>query len=290
MHERHRCTRSIGVWLGLLAMAAASPAPITAQTVRGHVIDSGSGSPVSGARLVLRDAAGVVRAGVISREDGAFELVADTSGMMRLEVRHIGYSDWNTASFALASDQLIDVEVRLGVEAIPLEPIVVLARRSTGASPVSQFEARMQDPARVGGYFLPSARIAERPAATPTSLVLGAPGMSVRLASDAGGLDRSVIMSGGCEARTFIDGVRVGQGGGASVDDLLTPERIAGVEMYPRSLGAPPQYVDPHDPACGVVLYWTKDPELAGEGGWYGRRIAVGVGLLASIITVGLIG
>lgn len=287
MRHRIRPARS-AVALTVFVLAGAVPG--YAQTVRGHVVGSGSGSPIQGARLVLRDTDGVVRAGVISREDGEFELVAEGSGMMRLEVRHIGYSDWNTASFALGSGQLIDVEVRLGVEAIPLEPIVVLARRSAGSSPVAQFEARMQDPARAGGYFLPAEQIEERASATPTSLVLGAPGMSVRLASNAGGLDRNVIMSGDCEARTFIDGVRVGQGAGASVDDLLSPDRIAGVEMYPRSLGAPPQYVDTQNPACGVVLYWTKEAQATGERAWYGGRIAVGMGLLAGIITVGLIG
>ena len=203
---------------------------------------------------------------------------------------HLGYSDWNTAGFALASGQSIEVEVRLGVEAIPLEPIVVIARRSEGATPVAQFHRRMNDPARIGGYFLPADQIAERSVATPSSLVLGAPGMSLRLAGHAGGLDRNVIMTGNCEARTFIDGVRVQQAAGASVDDLLSPDRIAGVEMYPQSLGAPPQYVDTQNPGCGVVLYWTKEPEPTGEGGWNTSRIAVGVGLVAGIIFAGILG
>ena len=51
--------------------------------------------------------------------------------------------------------------------------------------------------------------IERRPMAKPSDLILGTPGMTVGLASSAAGLDRGVIMAGGCPARTFIDGMRV---------------------------------------------------------------------------------
>lgn len=232
-----------------------------------------------------------MRAGVISAENGYFELRADRSGMVRLSVSHIGFADWETANFALASDAVIDVEVRLGIEAIPLEPIVVVARRADGLSRTAQFERRMLDPGRVGGFFIPEEAIADRPVATPTNLVLGAPGMSVRLASRSDGPERHVIMAGQCVARTFIDGVRVQQAEGVSIDDLLTPERIAGVEIYPRPLSAPPQYRDAIPPQCGVVLFWTKEPQPDSDtGGWGLGRIGVGLGIVASILTLGFIG
>lgn len=274
------------VWTLLAVVALVRP--LSAQVVRGVVLGASTGTPVADARLVLRDPDGEIRAGMISGETGYFELHSDISGMVRLEVSHLGYADWNTANFALGSGQTIDVEVKLGVEAIPLEPIVVVARRSEGLSRTAQFERRMSDPARVGGFFIPESIIESRAAATPSTLVLGAPGMSVRLASSAAGLERNVIMAGECEARTFIDGVRVQQGAGASVDDLLTPDRIAGVEMYPRGLSAPPQYVDTHDPRCGVVLFWTKEPVPSGERGWNRSRIAAGLGLVAGIIVLGI--
>lgn len=277
---------AVGIWL-----FAASAEPAHAQIVRGVVLTAADGSPIGDARLELRDQDGEVRAGVISAENGYFELRADRSGMVRLSVSHIGFADWETANFALASDALIDVEVKLGVEAIPLEPIVVVARRSDGQSRTAQFERRMLDPGRVGGFFIPEDAIADRPMATPTNLVLGAPGMSVRLASRSEGLERHVIMAGGCVARTFIDGVRVAQDDGFSLDDVLTPDRIAGVEIYPRPLEAPPQYRDAMPPQCGVVLFWTKEPQAGAEGGGWGLgRIGAGLGLLAGILTLGLIG
>lgn len=276
------------------AMCLAAVWPVEragAQVVRGVVLAASDGAPIGDARLELRDQDGDIRAGFISAENGSFELSADRSGMVRLSVSHIGFADWETANFALGSDAILDVEVRLGVEAIPLEPIVVVARRSDGQSLTAQFERRMLDPGRVGGFFVPAATIEGRPMTSPTNLVLGAPGMSVRLAGHSAGIERQVIMAGQCVARTFIDGVRVQQADGVSIDDLVAPERLAGVEIYPRPLEAPPQYRDAIPPTCGVVLFWTKEPQLDAEsGGWGLRRIGVGLGLVAGIITLGLVG
>ncbi len=276
-----------------IALLGAPSTQVAAQVVHGRVIGAGSGAPIQNARLLLRDPDGEVRAGVFSAENGRFELMADLSGLVRLEVSHIGYADWSTANFALASDAVIEVEVRLGVEAIPLDPLVVVARSAGGRA--TQFERRMNSAGRVGGYFLTADEIDRRPVATATKLVLTAPGMSVRLAGREGsgnaavGLDRNVIMAGDCVASTFIDGVRIDQGGNASIDDLLAPNRIAGLEMYPRGASAPLQYVDARRPQCGVVLFWTKEPERNRSGSWGTGRVAVGIGLVAAVLTLGLI-
>jgi Carboxypeptidase regulatory-like domain len=262
--------------------------PVSAQMVRGIVVEVGSGTPIEDARLILRDPEGAVRAAAVSGSDGRFELVADLSGMVRLEVSHLGYAEWGTASFALASDAVIDVEVKLGIEAIPLDPITVVAQGSTRLGRLAGFEQRMSDPGRAGGYFLTEDDILHRPMATPSRLALGVPGMSVGLAGSSVGLDRSVIMAGGCVARTFIDGVRVRQSGGHSIDDLLSPELIAGVEFYPRPITAPAQYRDGVNP-CGVVLFWTKEPQVRGGGGLSMGRLAIGFGLIVGILTIGII-
>jgi Carboxypeptidase regulatory-like domain len=274
----------------LAAFLLSTVAPVRAQTVRGTVVGAGDGEPIADVQLVLRGQDGESRAASISSADGRFELRADEAGMVQLEVSHLGHADWETAAFALPTDEIIEVEVRLGIEAIPLEPITVVARTTMSQSRTAQFRARMDDPGRVGGYFIPEEEIERRPMATVSNLVLGAPGMSVALASGAAGLDRNVIMAGNCVAQMFVDGIRVSQTNGASIDDLLDPTRVAGVEMYPRSLGAPPQYVDASNPRCGVVLFWTKEPERSASGGGSTRRIVVGLSLVVGILTLGLVG
>ena len=266
------------VVLGILAIGA--PRSAEAQVVRGTVVAAADRTPVADVRLLLRDADGTTRAAAISSESGAFVLNSDASGMVRLEVKHIGYANWQTANFALASDAEIEVEVKLGIEAIPLEPLTVITRRSVGSGRLAAYERRASAPGRVGGYFLDRGDLERRPAASTTGLVLGAPGMSVRPAGSAGGLDRNVIMSGDCVARTFIDGVRFQQTPMTSVDDLIVPGALEGVEVYPRARSAPLQYQDLTHPECGV----------APDGGWGRGRVAVGFGVLLGIVTLGLMG
>lgn len=274
------------VVLGLMLVLLALPTHVCAQVVRGTVVTVGDRAPISDARLLLRDQDGTTRAAALSSETGFFELRSDASGMVRLEVKHLGYANWETANFALASDALIEVEVKLGIEAIPLEPLTVITRRSAGDPRIYALEQRMTDPTITGGYFLTRADLDQRPAATPSALVIGTPGMSVRPAGSSAGLDRSVIMSGDCVARTFIDGVRFDQTGMTSVDDLITPEALEGVEVYPRPRSAPVQYQDLTNPGCGVVLFWTRPPAIDPDSTWGPRRVAVGFGLLLGIVTM----
>ena len=287
------CSIPIAPFMALLAVVlsalfGASAAPVAAQVVRGTVSAAGSGEPIGDAQLVLRNGLGVPVATAVSESSGRFVLSLRAPGTVTLEVSHLGYASWETAPFDLGRDQLLEVEVRLGVEAIPLEPITVVAESTMQLGTVAGFRERMSDPT-LSGYFLLEDEIERRPMAKPSDLVLGAPGMSIGLANSAAGLDRGVIMAGGCPARTFIDGMRVQQGAGASVDDLISPDRIAGVEIYPRPAGAPLQYQDPGQ-RCGVVLFWTKPAEQDADGGSSRTRILLGIGLLVGILTVGIIG
>ncbi len=275
---------------GALAFASVVFAsPGFAQVVRGVVMEVGSGDAVEDAVLVLRAPNGSVRATAISDNGGRFQLVALSSGTVYLEVSHLGYANWATGNFALADDVVLDVEVKLGTEAIPLDPILVVAQGSMRLGREAVFERRRTNAARVGGYFITEAEIERRVMATPSKLTLTVPGMSVRPAGATNDLDRSVILaSGGCLARTFIDGVHIDQSGGHSIDDLLAPELIAGVEVYPRAMSAPFQYQGAGN-TCGVVLFWTKEPRLGHGRALSGRRIALGLGFVVAILSVGVV-
>ncbi len=274
---------------GVTAVLVAGAPGADAQIVRGVVVGVGDGEPIADAALVLRFENGGLAATAVSSAAGEFVLEVPRSGTVRLEVSHLGYADWGTAPFELVSGAIMDVEVRLGVEAIPLDPITVVAESRMALGGLAGFQERATNPT-IGGYFIHEEEIARRRMAIPSNLVLAAPGMSVGLASSAAGFERNVIMAGGCVARTYVDGIRVQQGAGASVDDLLTPDRIAGVEMYPRSVGAPLQYTEPGGRGCGVVLFWTKPADLDDDRGRSRSRILLGVGLLVGILTVAFIG
>jgi hypothetical protein len=273
-----------------LALSCALVAgPVSGQMVRGIVVGAGDGQPIGDAQLVLRNEGGVVVATASSSADGRFALGLRAAGRVSLEVSHLGYRSWETAPFDIGPDAVIDVEVQLGIDAIPLEPITVVAQSTLSLGSLSAFRQRMADPS-LDGYFIEEEEISRRPVAKPSDLVLGRPGMTTAPASSASGMDRGVIMAGGCPARTFIDGAPVRQGAGASIDDLLTPDRIAGIEIYPRGLGAPLQYQDSSQPRCGVVLFWTKPAEPDADRGRSTGRLLLGLGLLAGILTLAFLG
>lgn len=42
-----------------------------------------------------------------------------------------------------------------------------------------------------------------------------------------------------------------------SINSLITPTTLSGIEVYPTTLNAPPEF-PPVPETCGVVLLWTK--------------------------------
>jgi hypothetical protein len=59
----------------------------------------------------------------------------------------------------------------------------------------------------------------------------------------------------------YLDRVRiVGKPGNAPddfVNELALPSQVAAMEIYPRGVGAPPEF-QPMNGSCGVVLLWSK--------------------------------
>jgi len=272
--------------LACLALTALAPR-LDAQVVRGAVTEVGDSTPIVDAQLVLRDDNDRVRATAVSGPGGRFELRVDGPATVRLEVSHVAYADWWTASFPLGADDVIEVAVRLGIEAIPLEPITVLAA-SEADGRLAGFRQRSQDPGGFGGYFLTEEDIGRRPLAPTSSLVASTPGITLGRAG-GGGTDRSVILANNCVARIFIDGVSVTQTEGGSIDDLLPADHIAGIEVYPRLMQAPPQYQSARGAACGVVLFWTKEPTASVSAGRSLRTRLIGFGLLGALVTLMLV-
>jgi hypothetical protein len=58
----------------------------------------------------------------------------------------------------------------------------------------------------------------------------------------------------------YVDNIRVqGRLGGRDygVNEVAFPTHVAGMEIYPRAVSAPPQY-QASNGTCGIVLIWTK--------------------------------
>ena len=287
--------------LGLAVVALFAPGPqrADAQVVSGQVLDAASGEPIPGVRLRLLSLDSTLVNATDSDESGAFELRAREGGIYSVSAERLGYMTYQSDLMSVVDRGRVNVRVRLGVEAIPLTPFVVIADNPVRPGRVGDFEGRRDDPS-LGGFFVGREEIERRPLATPTQLLQTLPSvdvLDVQVEDNPRGLDRGLIylpgtrggslLSGRCLAQVFVNGVpyRQTQDGDSSVDDLLAGARIVGIELYPRASSAPPGFAGSGE--CGVVMYWTEEPGANSDNPWGFKRIFVGAGFIVGVLIYG---
>src|SRR5205085_854042 len=137
--------------LAFAAMSLALPVSLSAQSadhaspdgvVTGFVIDAGTGTPLSGAVVVIESAGDVtiVRpadsgvflgrgATAVTKDDGGYRFGGLNPGAYRLRVRHLGYRE-AVLDVELSVTVSFEVSVGLVVSPIRLEPMGVVATGS----------------------------------------------------------------------------------------------------------------------------------------------------------------
>src|SRR5688572_7960215 len=113
--------------LFVLMTCLIAPLQLHAQVIAGRVLEAGSGTPVAGAQLRLLAANGSERGAVVTDSSGWFQVTLPNAGRYSLAVEHIGYARFASTMLDVPARQTVTVEIRLGRDAIPLEPLVVTA-------------------------------------------------------------------------------------------------------------------------------------------------------------------
>ena len=85
-----------------------------------------------------------------------------------------------------------------------------------------------------------------------------------------------------CEPAIYIDGQSVRQLPESTIDDLLEPSVIEGVEVYTSTASAPARYAQ-HG-SCGVVLFWTGTGQVEGKK-WSWKQIIGGAAVAIALIS-----
>lgn len=259
-----------------LLVLGTSASGAAAQAVSGVVVDEQSRTAVAGAEVELLPER--QRDGALARTDstGRFVLAAPRAGTYRLQVRHAAYVTYQVDSVTIGIGEVVSLEIRMGREAVPIEPLVVTARRT------AMYMTGFEDRRRMGfGRFLTREDFDVHASTRVTDLLRNLQGLSFRSAGGAGSM---IYMRGGtglCQPAIWLDGVQVRQYPGNTMDDILTPDIIEAVEMYTSVASAPTQYVSG---PCGVLMLWTRRGSGAGGQPWQWKKLLLGLGAAAGLL------
>jgi hypothetical protein len=257
--------RRAGLLTFAVVLATLTPASAVGQTIRGVVLEEGTTTPIATATVEVRGADTTYTA--VTNEVGWFELHLHEPGQYVLRPSHMSYAAVTADTLTLARFEIVTVVMRMGLAAIPLQPLVVATRTF---HPLKGFYDRMESGKR--GYFVKRDFIQRRLAVPPSRLVDMTPGIRVRGASSVLGSDftSSLMMwgpGGYCRANVFLDGLPVPPGI-TSIDQLTSADQLEGVEIYHSFAAAPEIFYsmfqlhgldsDGFRRQCGVVAYWSR--------------------------------
>jgi hypothetical protein len=260
----------------VVAHAFASLAsPLSAQTIRGRLLEQGAERPVELGRVLLVDAAGDPLAGALTDSTGHFSLSAPSPGSFFLTAEALGYRSSHVGPLELEAGMETTVELRIEPEALPLEGLAVeVDAADTPPFVADGFLERM----RAGrGEFLTPEDIWNSDARFTPQLFRGLDRVVVRPGLRGGLWNQQVLMRRVlprrgemyCTPHVFLDGIRVPSPPGAppdyltrderaaleiSLEEVVSREDLAAVEIYDE-LRAPLRYVS--GSSCGVILLWT---------------------------------
>ena len=227
----------------------------------GMIVEADTKTPITDAEVELPDQG----RRTFSDDEGRFSFPFVEPGSVRLQVRRIGYSDAE-GLVEVREGEMVEVEVRMATEPIPLEAITVIATRREIVLPGLEDFGRRLKSGR--GQFILEDQIRLRSPFQVTDLLHGATGVAVV------GNGRAIYMRRTqCPPMVYIDQVKItrcpvgsGPQGEHSCDpfqeaaqavNLLIPSSILAIEVYRGPGEIPGEYLDSNS-RCGVILIWTR--------------------------------
>lgn len=233
----------------LLLVLLALPRAGDAQVISGTLVQTEGLTPLRGGVVSLLDQDSATVAESRTDSVGAFFLTVPGGGSYRLTAAQTGYRTAVSPLLTIGSRDTLEVEFSLARDVVILDPLVVKARSRRITAAARRFYDRAGT--RAGGTFITREEIDRVHPSHTTDLFSSIPGVQTR--PMMGG--SSVRVRGGCRPTVFVDGIRVN--GYRSIDDLVQPMDLEGVEVYRAAHEAPIEYGG-MQAGCAVVLLWTR--------------------------------
>lgn len=234
------------VVLALLASAGNG----AAQVVSGTLVEAGSRVPLRGGVVTLLGEDSAAVAELRTDSAGAFVFTLPGGGKYRLRAEQAGFRAATSPVLAIGALDTLQVEFSLARDVVVLEPLVVKARSRRLTAAARRFYDRAESGGG-GGIFITREEIERTHPGRTTDLLRRVPG--VQTTALLGG--SRVTVRGGCVPTVYLDGQRVQ--GLRSIDDLVQPLDVEGIEVYRAAHEAPVEYGG-LQAGCAVVLIWTR--------------------------------
>lgn len=261
--------------LAAAALLAARPAPAQI-LVRGVLVDAGTGTPITSARINLTATRGQWRGEMLTDSVGEFSFENVRPGPYSLRAQRVGYRD-SGGQLRLSADSVVELQLRMAVASVALEPVTVVTRSQRNVGPVLEgFYRRL---ARGQGRFVTREEIESRHPSRVTDMLRNLPNLNSN--ASRGGVGGSTLSRGSsgdrCTVVFFVDGMVVSQpsgGGGGpwrggsrtdqAIDDYVHPNEVEGIEIYRGESDTPAEFITRYV-ACGTVVIWTRRGEMRGD-------------------------
>jgi hypothetical protein len=248
-----------------IACLTGTPASLVAQIITGRVLELSSDRPVPSASVTLL-AGGRSLLSAESDSVGNFRMAVPRTGWYSLRVERIGYASASSDTLEVGDRETVEVTIRLSVTAVRLEPLLVVERRREIRTR-SEFERRSESGRRSGrGVFITREELDSTTAQSVTALLGRAPLLGAGPVS---------FSQGGCTPTLYLNGARFQFTSGESIDDLIQPSTLEGIEIYRNRTELPRELAGIGH--CGAIVFWTRIAEPNRGAPW---RLLVGGGAL----------
>jgi hypothetical protein len=221
------------------------------QTIRGWVLIAGDTVGVDGVTVALSTQGQEPLLQVQSDEYGFFQLPVPQPGTYTLALSRIGFRSFE-GQVSVGENEMVEVELRMSEEAIPLDPLVVTARRQIQRFTLDEFYDRMERNKRRGvGNFITREEVEASSTANTTLLLATTPVLYLEPVGDHTGWSVRMRQAGTyCTPDYYMDGLLT------SWERLPPMEDVEGVEIYQTDRMETVEGDYPSE--CGAVYVWRR--------------------------------
>jgi hypothetical protein len=256
-----------------IAFLAAAPSSLLAQVITGRVLELGSNRPIPAASVTLAAATSSL---LVTESDsaGMFHVAVPRAGRYTLRIERIGYASGSSETLEVGAREKVDVTICLSVTPIRIEPLLVVERR-TQIRPQAEFERRAATGRNSGlGVFITRKDLDSTSAHSVTDLLGRVPFLRLE------GENVVSYSEGGCIPTLYLNGASFQFATGESINDLIQPGSLEGVEIYRNRTELPRDFAGIGH--CAAILFWTRAGEPSRGASW--RLLIAGGGVLGLLV------